>query len=591
MILSTTETASHTYKSKNSSTGFGGDDAIIVALTLLTLFVYADVLKFDFVAYDDGIYVTDNARIKNGLSWNNIVWAFTSFYDSNWFPITLISHMADVELFGLRAGLHHMNNVFIHTANSILLFLLFRRLTGSRWMSAFVAATFAIHPVHVESVAWVSERKDVLSAFFWLAALLSYVRYVRRSSAGNYLILAALFILALMSKPMPVTLPFALLLLDYWPLGRISGISTGPQIYEMRSLKALIMEKVPLFIISLISSAVTLAAQSSGGAVVSLQKLPFIFRLENAALSYSKYLFNTIFPYNLTILYPMPTEIPALHAWAAASIIILISVAAFQKARKFPYLLTGWFWFIGTLVPTIGLVAVGQQAMADRYNYMPSVGLFVIAAAALMALLTKRAHRTLAILLIVALLSICTRKQLQYWQTSKTLFQRAIDVTERNKTAYYDLGMVYAAMRNYPEAVQCYESALRIRPDDCDTLHNLGLALMDSGHSDEAAARFKKAIEINPRYAKSYVAYGNILISQNRLAEAMVQFNKAMEINPLMPSAINGAGVVMALTDDPEGAVKMFDRALSLKPDYAEADRNKQGALALIAKRPEGGHK
>ncbi|MBF0488171.1 MAG: tetratricopeptide repeat protein [Nitrospirae bacterium] len=570
---------------------FGVADTLAVCVAVLTLFVYADVIRFDFVGYDDRIYVTENTHIRNGLSWDNAAWAATAFYDSNWFPLTLISHMADVELYGLRPGMHHMNNILFHTANAVLLFYFFRRLLASYWMSAFIAVVFALHPVHVESVAWVSERKDVLSTFFWIIAMLSYVRYAARPKAATYLLFTICFVLALMAKPMPVTLPFVLLLLDYWPLCRVGGISPEPRLdcYEARPLRALIVEKVPLFVISVLSAAITLIAQKSGNSVVSLQRLPFGLRLENAAISYVKYIFNTVFPHKLSILYLLPPEIPPIQAIAAAAIVILISVAAVWNAVKLPYLFTGWFWFLGTLVPVIGLVQVGGQAMADRYNYMPSVGLFIIAAVGAPALLKgyRRSGVIIAVAaaLLISFYTVSTKRQLQYWSNSITLFKRAIDVTTGNKVAYYNLGIVYAEMGRYDDAIECYENALRISPTDCDTIHNLGLALMNKGLPEEAAARFKRAIKLNPSYVKSYVAYGNLLLKQNRLDEAMQQYQQAIEMSPELPGALNGVGVVMALTGNPDGALRMFDKALSINPDFAEAVNNKKGALALIRKR------
>ncbi|MBF0568338.1 MAG: tetratricopeptide repeat protein [Nitrospirae bacterium] len=578
-------------KSPATAGAFGTADILVVCIAVLTLFVYADVIRFDFVGYDDRIYVTENVHIRNGLSRDNAVWAATAFYDSNWFPLTLISHMVDIELYGLRPGLHHMNNVLFHTANAVLLFYLLRRLLASCWMSAFIAVVFALHPVHVESVAWVSERKDVLSAFFWIIAMLSYVRYAARPKAATYFLFTICFVLALMAKPMPVTFPFVLLLLDYWPMGRIGGVSPEPHpdCYEARPLKALIVEKVPLFIISALSAVVTLVAQKSGNSVVSLQRLPFGLRLENAAISYVKYISNTIYPYKLSILYLLPPEIPPVQAIAAAAIVILISIVAIGKARKLPYLFTGWFWFLGTLVPVIGLVQVGGQAMADRYNYMPSVGLFIIAAAGVPALLKgyRRGGVVIAVVatLLISFYTVSTKRQLQYWSNSITLFKRAIDVTTGNKVAYYNLGIVYAEMGRYDDAIKCYENALRISPTDCDTIYNLGLALMNKGLPEEAAARFKGVTALNPRYVKSYVAYGNLLLKQNRIDEAMQQYQHAIEISPELPGALNGVGVVMALTGNPDGALGMFDKALSINPDYAEAANNKKGALALISKR------
>ncbi|MBF0320915.1 MAG: tetratricopeptide repeat protein [Nitrospirae bacterium] len=576
---------------KHRDKAFGAADAAAVCIVLLTLFVYAGVLGFDFVSYDDGLYVTENKRIKAGLSWDNILWAFTTFYDSNWFPLTLISHMLDVELYGVRPGPHHMNNVLIHTANSVLLFLLFRRALDSVWMGGFIAAAFALHPTHVESVAWVSERKDVLSTFFWIAAMLCYVWYARRPKVSVYILTTALFILGLMAKPMPVTFPFVLLLLDFWPLGRISGLSPVPplDIYAKRTPGALIIEKIPFFIISAMSSIVTIIAQRSGEAMVSLQNLPFGFRLENAAISYVKYIYNTLLPYKLTILYLMQPKISHLPGILAAAIIVLAGMVAIWKAEKLPYLFTGWFWFFGTLVPVIGLVQVGWQAMADRYSYMPSVGLYIIAAAGVPALLKKVRHSrgiiAAAAVLLIIFYTVSSKRQLQHWSNSITLYKHAIDATGGNIVAHYNLGLVYAEMGRYDEAIESYESALRINPTDCKSLHNLGLALMNKGKPDEATLYFKRAIGVDPGYVKSYVAYGNVLLKQNRYAEAMEKYRRANEIEPELPSALNGIGVVMALAGDPEGALKMFDKALAVNPDYTEAAENKAGALALIAKR------
>ncbi|MBF0516586.1 MAG: tetratricopeptide repeat protein [Nitrospirae bacterium] len=573
---------------------FGSADVLITLIAVATILVYADVLRFDFVNYDDKLYVTENAHVLGGLSWGNVLWAFSSFWDSNWFPLTLISHMADVSLYGMKAGLHHINNVFLHTANSILLFLFFRRVLGSYWVSGFIAAAFALHPVHVESVAWVSERKDVLSAFFWLLAMLSYVHYARRPQrpkTSRFVMVAIFFVLGLMTKPMPVTLPFVLLLLDYWPLGRISGLSPHwhQSSYEAHTLKQLAIEKVPIFIISAASAIVTLIAQRSGGAVASLETLPFGFRLENSAISYVKYIANTIFPYKLTILYPMPVQIPTLQAIGAAAILLVITAAALWKVKTLPYLFTGWFWFLGTLVPAIGLVQVGKQAMADRYNYMPSVGLFMIAAVGAAELL-KVNKRSKAIIAVIATLLLlfyiaATKRQLQYWSNSIALYKHAIEATSGNKVAYYNLGITYAELGRYGEAIDSYENAVTISPTDCDALHNLGLALSNAGRVDEAEARFATVIRINPRYEKSYVAYGNILLNQNRLAEAMTKYKQALQINPLLPTALNGIGAVMAITGDQEGALVMFDKALSINPGYTEALNNKKNTLALIGRR------
>ena len=436
---------------------------ISLLLALVTLVVYLPVRTHSFVNYDDTDYVTENSFVKNGLNWTDIKWAFTTFHASNWHPLTWISHMADCQLFGPNAGAQHFVNVLFHAANAALLFILLWRLTGAIWPSAFVAALFAWHPLHVESVAWISERKDVLSTFFALLTLLSYAKYAKEKRARDFWLALIFFALGLMSKPMLVTLPFVMLLLDYWPLQSFSNCEI-----QISKAARLVWEKIPFFILTAISCVMTFFAQRSGEAVVSLKNVSLHYRLENAPLAFARYLLKIIWPANLAVIYPMPDKISTSAVAASVAVLILISAAAWFARRRNPYLLVGWLWFLGTLVPVIGLVQVGGAALADRYTYFPATGIFIIVAFAARDLADRLRFPKIifsaASVLVLGACVVLTEKQLSYWRDSETLFRHAIAVTKDNDIARVNLGVALDVQGRFDEALTQYREALRIAP-------------------------------------------------------------------------------------------------------------------------------
>ena len=455
-----------------------------IAITLLTLALYWRVQGHGFLHYDDYQYVVDNPHVRHGLTRQGVLWALTSGYASNWHPLTWLSHMLDCELYGLNPQGHHLNNLLLHIANALLLFRLLLRMTGALWRSAFVAALFALHPLHVESVAWVAERKDVLSTLFWMLTLGAYLRYRERPTGTRYLATLFLFALGLAAKPMLVTLPFVLLLLDCWPLGRMPS---------PRSLLPLVREKAPFFVLAALSSVITFWVQSHWGAVVL--SIPLKERLANALVSYVGYGAKMLWPVNLACFYPHPLD--GLPLWQAAGALLLlagVTVAVVRAGRRLPYLAVGWLWYLGTLVPVIGLVQVGAQAMADRYTYVPLIGLFVMlswGAGSLAAKgpLPKIATAALSAALLAALLPL-TWSQISHWKDSETLFAHALEVTDRNLLAHNNLGNALARQGRLEEAEFHLVEALRLRPDYAAAQNNLGILRLRQGRFEEAAGHF-----------------------------------------------------------------------------------------------------
>ncbi|HWN40633.1 MAG TPA: glycosyltransferase family 39 protein [Thermoanaerobaculia bacterium] len=444
-----------------------------VSLVLLTLAVYLPVLTHGFIRFDDPVYVTRNPWVKAGLTWDGIVWAFTANVASNWHPLTLLSHMLDCELFGMDPLGHHLTSLLLHTASVVLLFEAFRRMTGAVWRSAAVAALFAIHPTHVESVAWIAERKDVLSGFFWMLTLLAWAFYVRQPSPKRYAAVALSLAAGLLSKPMVVTLPFVLLLLDVWPLRR-----------EIPR-KIRIKEKLPLFALVAASCVATVIAQS--GAIGMASQFPMKLRLANAVLSYVAYLGKTLFPSRLAVFYPMPTEFPAWKVAGAALLLACLTVLALRAGR---YVTVGWLWYLGTLVPVIGIVQVGGQAMADRYTYLPTIGLFLIA-------VWGFPRRAVWIPILLAL-AIATRLQLRHWQNSESLFRHAAAVTERNFIAHLNLAQIHANRGERGPALEHFRTTLEIRPGMWQAQASLGNTLRRWGRPDKALPHLRNAVRLRP---------------------------------------------------------------------------------------------
>ena len=595
---------------------------IAAALALVTLAVYAQVVSHQFISLDDDLYIRDNPIVARGLTLPGIAWAFTTFHAGNWHPVTWLSHMLDCQLFGLNAGGHLLVNALIHMANTLLLFWFLRRTTGATWRSAIVAALFALHPMHVESVAWAAERKDTLAAFFGLLTLLAYARYVENATGKRYALVALCLILGLMAKPMLVTWPFVLLLLDYWPLGRVAWRPADGMKRFARAWWPLVREKLLLFGLVAASMVVTYLAQSRGGAVRALVDAPLSLRLANAIVSYAKYFLATFWPGDLAVYYPFAVAgIPAWQIAAALLLLAAITACALREASARPYLITGWFWFLGTLVPVVGLVQVGGQAMADRYHYLPSIGLFVALVFGLAELAkVRRIGRLPLAAAAVAALSICaslTAMQVTRWRDSVTLFGHTLAVTSNNLIIQYNLGHVLGQERNYDEARAHFAEALRIKPDFFDALINMGMTLSEQGRAaeaigfyeralrvapgsskahtqlalalakqdkkSEALAEFRKALELAPQDADARANLGLMLARQGNVAEAMEQLNEAVRLNPGSAEAHNNLGLVLLASGKARESIPHFSTALQLKPDLAAAQENLRRAQAQLS--------
>ncbi|MEJ2092422.1 MAG: tetratricopeptide repeat protein [Syntrophobacterales bacterium] len=489
-----------------------GSLLILICLLLagMTLLPYLQVIDHDFITLDDDMYVTNNPLVLAGLTWTGVKWAFVARHSSNWHPLTWLSHMLDSQLYGSWAGGHHVTNIVFHLANIILLFLFLVRVTQALWPSALVAALFALHPLHVESVAWVSERKDVLSAFFWIATMWAYAEYTFVPTIWRYLAVFVLFALGLMAKPMLVTLPFVLLLLDYWPLRRIKGLApvpaysradTPPPGPAKQSAWRLIYEKIPLFTLSAVSCLITLSAQSHSGSVMPLYIRPLGPRIANALVAYVKYVVKMFWPPPMAMFYPL-NPVPWWQALAAALVLLTVTALMLSRAQRSPYLAVGWLWYLGTMVPVIGLVQVGGQAMADRYTYIPFIGLFIIVVWGIFELTASwRFRKVILALGTAAVLVACwwaTWVQIGYWRNSETLFLHAIRVTGPNYMAYNHLGMYYANEGKINQAITMYKNALITAPAYPPAYNNLGIIYANQGKFDQAIALFKKAIQLTP---------------------------------------------------------------------------------------------
>ena len=570
---------------------------VSLALIVSIVLVYAAVWHHDFVNYDDHEYILDNPFVPAGLSWRGVAWAFTTGYFCNWHPLTWLSHMLDVQVYALNPGPHHITSVLFHIANSILLFGLLRRMTGALGRSAFVAGLFAVHPLHVESVAWVAERKDVLSTLFWILTLWAYLGYVRRPRVGRYLLVCLLFALGLMSKPMLVTIPFVLLLLDFWPLGRLreQGPGTRGQAESANSewqaangaspladrhsrLTALLVEKLPLLALAIASSIVTVVAQKQGGALIKLDALPWSSRVANALVSYVGYIGQMAWPTRLAAFYPFHRSLPLWWVAGAALGLIGVSVAAIRAARSRPYLLVGWLWYLGTLVPVIGLVQVGNQSMADRYTYVPLMGLFIIAAWGAVDLLGRRPYgsKALPIAAGLAILAcgIAARRQVQFWKDSITLWEHTLQVTTDNPLAHYNLGVVLSGQGRAQEAILHYLEAVRIKPDYADAHDNLGLDLANQGNPAQGISHLLEAVRIKPDFALAHYNLGVVLESQGRVGEAIAHYSEAARFNSNFALAHYNLGFALANQGRVAEAAAHYSEALRINPNYAEVHNN-----------------
>jgi Tfp pilus assembly protein PilF len=542
---------------------------VAAALIAVSLYIYAPALHYGFLSYDDSPYVADNAQVRRGLTGAGVLWAFTTGHASNWHPVTWLSHMLDVQIFDMNAGGHHFTNLLLHIANSLLLFGLLYRITGTWRRSAMVAMLFAAHPLHVESVAWIAERKDVLSTLFWMLTMWAYVGYVKNPRPGRYLAVIAVFALGLMSKPMLVTLPLVLLLFDVWPLNRVRFEAGQKQLW-IRMCR----EKIPLFLLVAASSIATILAQSRGGAVQSFEAASLYQRVSNALVSYVAYLGQMLWPRELAAFYPYKP----LSLWLAAISalgLIAVSVLVIRFSRGRPFLFAGWFWYVITLVPVIGLIQVGGQARADRYTYIPLIGVFIIAAWGIPLIFERWRHRGIglqvAACIVICALAAGARSQVRYWESDLALWEHTVQATGDNYFARTNLGFALIDGGNLQAGIEQYNEALRINPNSAETRNALGTALSDQGKLDAAMEQYAAALRIRPGYADAHSNRGIALARRGETQEAYKEFEKALEINPENPKIQYNFGFTLVNQGRPDEAISYFRKAVELKPGYAEA--------------------
>ena len=570
-----------------------------LALIVLTLAVYWPVTHADFLVYDDPTYVTDNIHVQRGLTVESVDWAFGLSHYSNWHPLTWLSLMLDAEFFGLDAGAFHRTNLLIHAANALLLFWVLRRMTGAVWRSALVAALFAWHPLHVESVAWVTERKDVLSTFFGLLTLWAYLRHVERGGKRVYFLALLCFTLGLMSKSMLVTWPCVLLLLDFWPLRRmrfgamnvgtnVGGGSVAETQFGTATIGQLLREKIPFFALALLASLVTFAAQKAGGSIATGDALPLPLRVANSLVAYAEYLRKMIWPNDLAIFYPHPGVWPLARVVLASLLLIGLSVCVFRQWRGRPYLLVGWLWYLGTLVPVIGLVQIGKQSMADRYTYVPLMGVYIIAAWGLAELWAEKrwpkfSGAFVASVALAGCLAV-TAAQVKHWASTESLFKHALRVTKNNPVAHHCLGCALARQEKFTEATFQFTEALRIDPRYAEAHCNLGIILVKDGKFAEAKAHYEEALRQRANYSDAWYNLGNILVKEGKLDAAREHFSKALEFKPELADAHNNLGFVLAAQRKTPEAIEHYHAALQLRPDFADAHNNLAVALESLGK-------
>ena len=593
---------------------------ISLFLILAIVGIYLQVGNFDFVNWDDGLYLTENAHVQKGLSVEGVIWAFTTSHAGNWHPLTWLSHMLDFELYGLNPAGHHYTNIAFHIANTLLLFFILSRMTGALWKSAFVAALFAVHPLHVESVAWISERKDVLSTFLGLLMIGAYYHYIKAPHFKNYLLVIIFFSLGLLAKPMIVTFPFILLLLDFWPLKRFhnkaDNLLQSERITHLgiKGNFPLIIEKIPLFILSIASCILTFMVQKSGGAVVPLKVLPLKTRIANALSSYVSYILKAIWPHKLAYYYPYP--INTFSMWQICGTILLIIsiiIGTMYLSRKYPYMLVGLFWYIGSLVPVIGLVQITNQAMADRYTYISLIGFFIIVVWGVPDILKTWQYRKRFLCvsgaIILSLLISRAFFQTRHWKNSITLFENGVNVTTENNfhalnnlaTALVDKGrydeaflymsralkmdpqrkdvrMNYANLlflKGKPDnAISQYREMLQVDSDNADAHYNLACVLSSQNKLNEAVTHYNETLRIDPEYAKAHYNLGGICLNQGKIAEAFMHYAEVTKIKPDYVQAYNKLGLILFRQGKFYKAKVLLSKAIQIDPNYSEAQTN-----------------
>lgn len=554
-------------------------------LILVILVAYLGIINCDFVGFDDRLYVTKNSRVQKGLSTEGLVWAFTTFHAANWHPVTWLSHMLDCHLYGLNPTGHHWTSLLLHMANTLLLFFILQEMTGAIGRSAFVAALFALHPLHVESVAWVAERKDVLSTFFGLLVIAVYQRYASRQRLIYYLLVFLLLGLGLMAKPMLVTLPLVLLLLDFWPLGRLKFIANNRIQsdemlgFDIQALLRLIYEKIPLFLLAVASGFVTYLAQRSGGALDALASLPLSVRVANGFVSYLNYIVKAVWPARLVVFYPHPGDaLPLWQGAGAALLIIALTYGAVRVFKQYPYLAFGWLWYLITLVPVIGLLQAGEQAMADRYTYIPLIGVFIIVAWGASDLWARYRFRKMVLavsaVIILAALTARTYFQVGHWQNAVTLFENAVTATPDNGLAHNNLGTALYESGKLNEAIVHFKKALAIRPDFIDAQNNLGAAYYQQGDYDQAALYLRGVLAKHPENAVAHDNLGKVLFAKQKIDEAAEQFAEAVRLNPADADAHNNLAKVLDVFGKYNESALHFSKAIKIEPKHPEAHYN-----------------
>jgi len=567
-----------------------------ILLILLIYIVFGQILQHEFINYDDNLYITENSVVQAGLNAKGIIWAFTDTNTGHWHPLTWLSHMLDCQIYGLNPRGHHSTSLLLHILNTVLLLLILQKATGEFWKSLLVTSLFALHPLHVESVAWAAERKDVLSTFFWMLTILTYVFYSEKPRILLYLLALLLFALGLMAKPMLVTLPFVLLLLDYWPLRRFQlekqDIDSHSQTQGSTQLGhskfpvfRLVLEKIPFFTLSAFSSFLAYIAAASVGTVESLESASLMMRLANGLTAYVSYIGKMLWPQNLAVFYPHPgSSLPGWQAIGAGLLLACVSIAVIRAARRHPYLPVGWLWYLGTLVPVIGLVQVGAQAIADRYTYVPLIGLFIMIAWGAFDLVKGWRHRQVGLTLSAGLLlfgfTTCTWLQVHHWKNSTTLFQHALRLNSQNYLAHNNLGAALLKQGKIEEGVLHYTRALEINPNYWLAHSNLGGYLVGQGDVEQAMRHCSEAVRLKPDSPEAHNNLGLALVLQGRIEEAITHYSEALRLKPDSPEAHNNLGLALVLQGRIEEAITHYSEALRLKPEHADAHRNLGLALA-----------
>lgn len=550
---------------------------IYIILVMITLAVYGQVHQFDFVDLDDFVYVSENLNIQSGITPSSIRWAFGTTYADFWHPLTWLSLMLDYEIYGLKAGGYHITNVIFHILSTLLLFWFLCRMTGDVWKSAFVAALFTLHPLHVESVAWVSERKDVLSTFFWMLTLSLYVYYTEIPNIKRYLLVFASFVLALLSKPMVITLPLIMILLDYWPLKRFQNHKGFSNLLLWQA-----KEKLPLLVLSAVFSGITFYVQSDPSGVY----FPVLARLANAPVAFVTYLIKTFLPYNLAVFYPFPSQFALGQVIGAYLLIIVITIIVIVMGKRSPHLLVGWLWYTITVLPVIGIVQVGNHALADRYTYLPLIGIGIMLAWGIPLLFYDRNMRKKilfpATAIFLAFLTFLTWKQCGYWKDSKTLFDHALKTTTDNYIAHGTLGIALMKEGKTEDAMNHLNKAIEIRPDYYKPYDSRGIAYDQLENHEQAIADFSEAIRLNPEYVPSYNNRAASYDKSGQYQKALEDYNRALHIKPDYADSYNNRGIVFARLGQPQKAIADFSKAIALHPGFVDAYNNRVAVYATL---------